>query len=126
MGKCGVDYQVTSNSWTFLEANVAIIVTCLPTLKASFLPCIDTHKSKSKSKSKINNSASNPDVCSSHTYSSKNVVSSHVRSRTVGAGDSEEDFILHDVEPAKVRMTREVDVVFEDKKGRDSGHGDGN
>ncbi|KAF8853503.1 hypothetical protein BDZ45DRAFT_76692 [Acephala macrosclerotiorum] len=45
-----LDYQVTSNSWTFLKANVAIIVTCLPTLRGPIIrifSCLDPHKKSS-------------------------------------------------------------------------------
>jgi len=108
-----LDYQVTSNSWTFLEANVAIIVTCLPTLKGPMIrlfPCLDSKKK--------NTNASYADGFSRDNYNSKNIISSHVRSR-VGAGESDEEFILHNVEPVKVRMTTNIDVTFQDAKEMD-------
>jgi hypothetical protein len=106
-----LDYQVTSNSWTFLEANVAIIVTCLPILKGPVLrifPCLDARKT-----SKNNNSY--PTSISRDNFTAKNTISSHGRSR-VDANDSDEEFILHNVEPVKVRMTTDIEVTYHDKK----------
>jgi hypothetical protein len=108
-----LDYQVTSNSWTFLEANVAIIVTCLPTIKGPItrlFPCLDPHKKSS--------TTGYPDGFSRNNYTSKNIISSHGRSR-VGADKSDEEFILHNVEPVKVRMTTDIDITFQDTKKMD-------
>lgn len=105
-----LDYQVTSNSWTFLEANVAIIVTCLPTLKGPIIrlfPRLDTHKKSS--------TTGYPNDFSRDNYTSKNVISSHGRSR-VGADESDEEFILQNIEPVKVRMTTDIDITFQDTK----------
>jgi hypothetical protein len=106
-------YQVTSNSWTFLEANVAIIITCIPTLKGpiiSLFPRLDSHKKSS--------TTSYPNDFSRDNYNSKNIISSHGRSH-VGADDSDEEFILQNVEPVQVRMTTNIDITFQDAKNVD-------
>ena len=101
-----LDYQVTSNSWTFLEANVAIICACLPDLKGSIVrifPCLSPKK---------NTTNGYPDQFSRDNYTSKNIISSHVR----GAGESDEEFFLHNVHPAKVKMTTEIDITYGNKE----------
>lgn len=105
-------YQVTSNSWTFLEANVAIIVTCIPTLKwpiVRLFPCLE---SRSKSAT-----TSYPYGFSRENYTSK-IVSSQGRSY-VGPDRSDEEFIQTSTELAEVRMTTNIDITYEDAKKMD-------
>ncbi|CZR50157.1 uncharacterized protein PAC_00029 [Phialocephala subalpina] len=99
--------------WTFLQANVAIIVTCLPTLSRPIIrifPSLDPHKKSS--------TTGYSDGFSRNNYNSKNIISSHGRSR-VGAYESDEEFILHNVEPVKVRMTTNTDITFQGTKKMD-------
>jgi hypothetical protein len=108
-----LDYQVTSNSWTFLEANVAIIVACLPTLQGliiRLLPCIDPYSKSSTTDYSEGFARDN--------YTPKTTILSHGRSR-IGANQSDEEFILHNIEPVKFGVMANSEIAVQDIKRMD-------
>ncbi|PMD60015.1 uncharacterized protein K444DRAFT_589731 [Hyaloscypha bicolor E] len=99
-------YQATSNSWTFLEVNVAIICASLPVLKATitrFLPGLMRDKTTGSSRYADNTS-------SNIAYTPRRVISHNARVMTDNASD--EEFILAEV--SRVRKTTDTNVTYEE------------
>lgn len=97
-------YQCTSNSWTFLEVNVAIICACLPMLRAPLTMCLPWMRDKSTRPGQY------VEQFSRDKYASKNTVSHNARGQL--DNNSDEEFILQEL--GSVRKTTDVNITYED------------
>jgi len=105
------DHQATSNSWTFLEVNVAIICACLPdvrSLATRVFPCLGLKQSRNVSQYAAGG------TFTGHEFDSNNVTSSQASqaSQPPKKDDaSDEEFILHDMKG--VKKTTDVSVSYD-------------
>lgn len=99
-----LDYQCTSNSWTFLEVNVAIICACLPMLRAPLTMCLPWMRDKSTRPSEY------VERFSRDKYASKTIVSHNPRGQL--DDNSDEEFILQEL--GSVRKTTDVNITYEE------------
>ncbi|RFU24700.1 hypothetical protein B7463_g11637, partial [Scytalidium lignicola] len=97
-------FQATSNSWTFLEVNVAIICACLPMLKAPITKVLPWTRSNKSSRPSDYAAQFTRDVYT------KNTISHQPRNQIDNASD--EQFILHDIN--SVKKTTDINITYED------------
>ena len=92
------DFQAISNSWTFLEVNVAIICACLPDIRSlvtKLIPCLGYKQSRS-----VSQYAAEGDF-SRDNYTSKNITSVQSSPPITKEDASDEEFVSPDVKGVK-------------------------
>jgi len=102
-----LDFQAVSNSWTFLEVNVAIICACLPDIRSlvtRLFPCLGYKQSRS-----VSQYAADSDYLGEN-HTSKTIVALHSSHPPTQDDESDEEVGLHDV---KVKMSTQDSATYD-------------